>query len=43
MISMNRPKMESRPCEFLLQGEEVRKSISLASISWNGQSWEGMC
>ena len=22
MISMNRPKMESRPCEFLLHSEE---------------------
>ena len=43
MISMNRPKMEYRPYEFLLQGEEVRKSINLSGISWNGQSWEGMC
>ena len=35
MISMNRPKMESRPCEFLLQPDPVARL-------WNSRLWQRM-
>ena len=35
MFSMNRPKMESRPYEFLLQGQEEKGTTEDEMAGWH--------